>query len=194
MYSLPIPRCRGCGANVEPTTTTCEYCGGPVRIATLTTAAQLNTATLLRYKKSYEDAASTDTSERENALGNILLRLGQHALAAAQFELAIGQNPMCANAYLGRCLALMGGKRPFLLPRKSIDQVLCDIESAHQIEANPIYKFVAAYVRYDYFFLKGFRTSPTYQEELALAKGAARGDIDAILSTLRASPPEEFFF
>ena len=87
---------------------------------------------------------------------------------------------------------LLNGKKPFLTLRPEIDKIEEYLNAALMIEPRGIYYYFLAYIKYDYFNRKFFKTSPTYQEALQMAQQAGYSSYDAeqlfaILGTERPS-------
>lgn len=184
--------CRFCGAGVHTDLEQCDYCGNPVKVVTLKTAAELSRPILLKYVSNYESATGDDVAA-PLALGILSMQLGQFSAAKERFDASIDSDPTNSEAYLYRALARLAYKKPFMCPRPVIDDVLSDLETAWQIRSLPIFKYVSALVRYDYFFRKKFKVSPTHIDEFqeALGAGVGRGDIELVLSKINCQVPTE---
>ena len=63
--------------------------------------------------------------------------------------------------------------------RPEIDKIEEYINAALMIEPRGIYYYFLAYIKYDYFNRKFFKTSPTYQEALVMAEQAGYSPFDA---------------
>jgi hypothetical protein len=70
------------------------------------------------------------------------------------------------------------GKKAFLNQRPTIDKILEYINAAIMIEPKGIYYYYLAYIKYDYFERKHFRTSPNYLEAIRMATDAGLSDYD----------------
>lgn len=60
------------------------------------------------------------------------------------------------------------------------------------IEPKGIYYYFWAYIKYDHFFRKSYRTSPSYQEVLGMAQqaGLSNYDVDQLYAILAVERPE----
>jgi tetratricopeptide (TPR) repeat protein len=180
--------CRCCGAIVQATENQCSYCGNPIRITTLRSAAELSKPVLMKYLRNYE-AAGPESNSSHIALGLIYLQIGQFAHAKDRFNKVIELDPINAEAYFYRAIAVLQNKKPFLCPRSLIDEALCDLDAAYEIEQQAVYKYVSALIRYDYFYRKKFRIVPDFADEFEIAKstGIGSGDMDLLRSVINVN-------
>ena len=196
MYSVHDLKCPGCGAPQDPGNKTCVYCGRPIVITSFGDMDSLTLPMLNKYAGSYRKALEEDP---ENAavgmsLGMCYLKLRLYPKAAETFEKAMSVEFDNADLYFYAAIALLGGRKPFLAPRRDIDKIESYINAAISIEPKPIYYLLWSYVRYDYYFRKSFRVTPDYAELLATARGSGlgSGDTDALFSILGTPVPEVF--
>ena len=106
------------------------------------------------------------------------LKLKMYDKALAAFEKAIEDYFDDSETYFYAAVCLLNGKKAFLNQRPTIDKVLEYINAALMIEPKGIYYYYLAYIKYDYFERKHFRTSPNYQEALQMAVDAGLSDYD----------------
>lgn len=184
--------CRCCGATVQATESKCEYCGNPIRITTLRSASELSKPVLMKYLRNYEAAGSQDKSS-PIALGIIYLQIGQFAHAKDRFDEAIEADPIHAEAYFYRAIAVLQKRKPFVCPRPVIDDALRDLNAAYEIEQQAVYKYFSALIRYDYFHRKKFRIEPDFAGDFELAKsmGIGSGDMDLLRKVISVDVPAE---
>jgi hypothetical protein len=83
-----------------------------------------------------------------------------------------------SETYFYAAVCLLNGKKAFLNQRPTIDKVLEYINAALMIEPKGIYYYYLAYIKYDYFERKHFRTTPNYREALQMAVDAGLSDFD----------------
>ena len=185
--------CRNCGANVELSSRACEYCGNPVSITTLRSAALLSKPLLLKYAKSYETTAISG-EDKDCALGIIFLNLRQYQKARASFDISVSNTPDSSELYFYRAISTLAGRKPFLCVRSEINDIIQDLSSAIDIEDRPIYRYFLAIIKYDYFHRKSFRINPSFADELCYAKdlGLANGDVEILLKLLELELPDVF--
>jgi len=184
--------CRCCGATVPATASQCEYCGNPIRITTLRSASDLSKPVLMKYLRNYEADGPQENSS-SLARGIIYLRLGQFAHAKDRFDEAIEADPVQAEAYFNRAIAILQKKKPFLCPRPVIEEALRDLDTAYNIEQQAIYKYFSALIRYDYFYRKKFRINPEFSDEFEIVKkvGIGSGDMESLRSVIGVEIPPE---
>jgi tetratricopeptide (TPR) repeat protein len=112
------------------------------------------------------------------ALGICFLRLKLLDKALPFFEKAIEDNFSDPNPYFYAAVCLLKGKKAFLAMRPDIDAIEKYLDAAASLEERGIFHYFKAYVKYDYFSRKSFKTSPTWQEALEHAKKAGVSDGD----------------
>lgn len=115
------------------------------------------------------------------------LKLGMFDKALPYFEKAMEDDIDNAEAYFCTGICLLGGKRPFLLQKAVIRKIEEYVSAAVELEPKGIYYYFVAYIKYDFYERKCYRTSPTSKEALALAKEAGlskaeAANLDRILS------------
>ena len=106
------------------------------------------------------------------------LKLKLYDKALPAFELAMEDNFDNSETFFYAAVCLLKGKKPFLAMRPEIDKIVEYINAALMIEPRGIYYYFLAYIKYDYFNRKFFKTSPTYQEALAMAEQAGYSPFD----------------
>lgn len=76
--------------------------------------------------------------------------------------------------------------------RTDIDKIEEYVQAALTIEPKGIYYYFLAYIKYDHFYRKSYRTTPTYQEFLAMARqaGLSNHDIDQLYTILGVGRPD----
>lgn len=121
------------------------------------------------------------------------LKLGLYPQAVALCEKAILENPMDSDAYYYAAIALLGGKRPFLVDRATIKKIEEYLSVAVTVRDDAVYHYFLAYVKLDYYHRKMLRTVPGYADELrqALRLNISRNAIDDLFVLLRTSRPAE---
>lgn len=186
-------RCRNCGSTVSREVTECDYCFTPLRITTLKSISSMQTSIAQKLVRSY----SSDEGDKDTkiSLALLFLRLSQYEKACSFASEAIDDDASNDEAYFVSALAKLGGKKPFLCQRTTIDAALQNLEAAFELNESAIYKIFSAIIKYDYFFRKGFRISPDYAEELRAAHsiGVGSGDLQELLKLIRFDAPADFF-
>lgn len=187
-------KCPGCGAPVNTQLTNCPYCNREIIISSYgsvetLTPLELNKS-LSAYKQALQD--NKDNSNLNFSLAICFMKSGLYESAIPYLDKAIAVNPFCADYYFYRACATLKGKIPFLLSRKEIDEIERFIVSGIATEQKPIYYYLYAYVRYDYFYRKCFNVSPGYMELLQEAKnlGLSLKDVETFYTMLGHKRPE----
>ena len=173
--------CPGCGFQIEPGMKECPA-GHPVSISTFNSVYDMPMPLVNRYantyKKDLEDAP--DDQELNHSLGICYLKLKLYDKALPAFEKAMEDNFDNSEAFFYAAICLLQGKKAYLHQRPTIDKIIEYINAALMIEPKGIYYYFLAYIKYDYFARKFFKTSPTYQEALATATDAGLSEYDIV--------------
>ena len=121
------------------------------------------------------------------------LNLKLYPQALALCEKAMMENPMNADLYLYASAALLAGKRPFLADRATIQKVEKYLETAMLVCDRPIFHYLLAYIKLDYYSRKMLRTVPDYMTVLQEARNMeiTEEDITFLFGLLRVARPAE---
>ena len=187
--------CPGCGAPVSISATECEFCHGPVMITTFRRVTDMLPEDISKYASSYKKslANGAETPELSNSLAMCYLKLKLYTKALQCFEKAISENIENPESYFYAAVCLLNGKKAFLATREIIDKIEEYINAAIMLESRGIFYYFLAYIKYDYYFRKHFKTSPTYGEVLreASAAGYSREDVNQLFVILAVEKPAE---
>lgn len=187
-------KCPGCGARLQIDQKECEYCHAPVVISTMSDIFSMSAQNISKYSKSYESDLSEnpDNAELNNSLAFCYLKLGFYDKALVKFDKAIEQNLNNSETYIYAAVCVLAGRKPFLTPRSDIDRIEQYINAALMIEEKGLYRYFQAYIKYDYYKRKFFKTSPTWEECLAQAKseGFSSTDVNQLFSILKQEIPD----
>ncbi len=186
-------KCPGCGARVQINQKECEWCHAPVIISSMSDIFSMSVTNLTKYSKSYESdlLENTDNAELNNSLAFCYLKLGFYDKALEKFDKAIEQNFNNPETYIYAAVCVLAGRKPFLTPRPEIDKIEKYINTALIIEEKGLYRYFQAYIKYDYFKRKFYKTSPTWEECLEQAKfdGFSPADVNRLFSILKQEVP-----
>lgn len=187
-------KCPGCGARLQIDQKECEYCHAPVVISTMSDIFSMSAQNISKYSKSYESDLSEnpDNAELNNSLAFCYLKLGFYDKALVKFDKAIEQNLNNSETYIYAAACMLAGRKPFLTPRSDIDRIEQYINAALMIEEKGLYRYFQAYIKYDYYKRKFFKTSPTWEECLVQAKseGFSSTDVNQLFSILKQEIPD----
>jgi tetratricopeptide (TPR) repeat protein len=173
-------KCPNCGAAVDTGQKTCKYCKQPVIISTFNSVYEMPMPLINQYAGAYRQALaeSPDNQALNNSIAMCYLKLKLHDKALAAFEKAIEDNFDNSETFFYAAICLLGGKKAFLAQRPVIDKIEEYINAALLIEPRGVYYYLWAYIKYDYYSRKFFRTSPTWQETLQEAKNKGVSETD----------------
>ena len=186
--------CRSCGAAADIGQTKCRFCKQPIMISTFNSVYSMPMPMINQYAATYREALQIepDAKDLNIAIAMCYLKLKLYDKALAAFEKAMENNFDNSETFFYAAICLLGGKKAFLMQRPEIDKIEEYINAALAIEPRGIYHYFLAYIKYDYFSRKFFKTSPTYQEALGNANGAGVSplDIEQLFGILGVPRPE----
>ena len=192
-YKVERLVCPGCGFPIEPGMKECPA-GHPVSISTFNSVYDMPLPLVNKYANTYKKdlVDAPDNQELNHSLGICYLKLKIYDKALPAFEKAMEDNFDNSESFFYAAICLLQGKKAFLHQRPTIDKLIEYINAALMIEPKGIYYYFLAYIKYDYFARKFFKTSPTYQEVLAMATdaGLSELDIDQLYGILGVSRPD----
>jgi len=171
--------CPGCGRPVSISQKECS-CGRPIVISTFNSISDMTLPELGKYTRTYQNALkdSPDSVEINNSVAMCYLKLKMHDKAYSAFEKAIESNLDNPETYFYAAISLLSGQKAFLTPRPKIDKIEELINAATMIEPRGIFYLFWAYIKQDYYKRKFLKTSPDYQEVLAMANEYGYSELD----------------
>lgn len=194
-YTAINIKCPHCGAAVDTRMEICEFCDKPVIIKTINSVSTIPMAELNKYAMAYKRELSTNPNNPElnHSVAMCYMKLKQYKQAVHYFEMAMKDNFDDASNYFYAAICLLEGKKAFLAMRPVIEQIETYIQNAIEVEPQGIHYYLWAYIKYDYFKRKSFRTSPNYQECLAVANqlGISAYDKETMFELLGVQRPIE---
>lgn len=192
-YKSETLTCKCCGYPIQVGMKECPA-GHPVNITTFNSVYDMPMPMVNKYASAYskELADEPDDKELNNSIGICYLKLKIYDKALSAFEKAMEDNFDNSETFFYAAICLLEGKKAFLHQRPTIDKILEYINAALMIEPKGIYYYFLAYIKYDYFARKYFKTSPTYQEALSMATevGLSLSDIEQLYGILGVTRPE----
>ncbi len=187
-------QCPGCGGRIDLEMKCCPYCGGPVIITSINSVSSLSPLDLNKYASAYRQALEKNpaSSSLAASLAICYLQLRLYDKAAAAFERAVEDSFDNSETLFYAAISLFKGKKAFLATRAVIDKACEYLSAAIMIEPKGIYYYLLAYIKYDYFYRKGFKTEPDYRETLAVAvsQGLSKADVEQCYTLLSVQRPE----
>lgn len=174
-------KCPNCGASLDTGQKTCKFCKQPVVISTFSSVYDMPMPMLNKYAGAYRQALeeSPDNRELNNSIAMCYLKLRLYDQALASFAKATEDNFDNSETFFYAAVCLLKGKKAFVTPRAEIDRIDQYLDAALMIEPKSLYHYFRAYIKYDFFGRKFFKTSPTWEEALATAKSAGVSSFDA---------------
>jgi len=101
--------------------------------------------------------------------GMTFLAAGMYDRSLETLDRCISLDPFNNDALFLESIAALGGKRPFACDRRKVDKAIECINAAISLEDRGIYRFMSAFLRYDYYSRKFLRINPDYKSELETA-------------------------
>lgn len=143
--------------------------------------------------KPYEGGPVNAGPESDITDGLRKLTYGLYPQALASIEKAMQADQSNPELYYYAVIALLQGKRAFLADRSTIKKVEEYLNVAIAISNKPIYYYLLAYIKYDFYFNKKLRTSPSHQELLFMARdlGVTSEEIHELFKLLKLQRPAE---
>lgn len=185
--------CPGCGEPWTLDMKECPSCHRPVVVTTFNSVYSMPGPEANKYAKTYRKAIESDaeTPGLNTAIAMCYLKLGLYAKALEAFERATEEDFDNSETYFYAAVCLLGGKKAFLAPRNVIDRVEEYINAACMIEPRGIYRYLHAYIKYDFYERKYLNTFPNWQQCLqeALGVGVSSADITMLFDVLKVSNP-----
>lgn len=190
-------RCPGCGSPVFAVggVWECEYCHRKVFIERFDETKGASAGELNKLAAAYSELLTNDDENSliHTSLGMVYFRLGLFDKALKELERTLEKDIFNSEVYFLAACALLGGKKPFLQQRATIDKIEKYANAAIEIEPRAIYYYFSAYIRYDYFARKSFTVTPDYKNYLDTAKefGFKSGEADELFALMGLEIPEE---
>ena len=186
-------KCPNCGAAVDTSQKTCKWCKQPVVISTFNSVYEMPMPLINKYANAYRQALSEtpDNQDLNTSIAMCYLKLKLYDKALAAFEKAVEGTFDNSETFFYAAICLLKGQKAFLQQRPTSDRIEEHINAALMIEPRGVYYYFWAYIKYDYFSRKFYRTTPTYQDALAMANnaGVSPFDIEQLYGILGVARP-----
>jgi hypothetical protein len=187
--------CPSCGAPVSRSDKICEFCNREIIVTSFSTISSLLPAELQKYSTAYKALAEKEPLDAslKMSFGFCSLKLKVYDLAISSFETAIEQHVDNPEVYFYAAVAQLRGKKAFLASRQVIDKSESYINAAIELEERPIFYYFLAYIKYDYYERKSYRSSPSYDELLnkSLETGLNESEVSDLHELLCVQRPQQ---
>ena len=187
-------RCPGCGAPITTSDTMCSHCFRPLVISTFNSVYDMSLPEVNKYAKAVrkELELNPDDGGWNNSVAMCYLKLKLYDKAIDAFAKAIEDNFDNSETYFYAAISLLRGKKAFLAKRADIDKIEEYLEAANMIEPKGIYYYFLAYIKYDHFYRKSYKTTPNFREAMAMAlqAGLSAYDVEQFYSILGVERPD----
>jgi len=186
--------CRSCGAAADIGQTKCRYCKQPVLISTFNSVFSMPIPMINQYAATYREVLQNEPNAKDlnNSIAMCYLKLKLYDKSLIAFEKAMEDNLDNSDIYFYAAICVLGGKKAFLMQRPEIEKIEKYINAAILIKPRGIYHYFLAYIKYDYFSRKCFKTNPPWREALLKANtaGVSQYDVEQLFRVLEVEPPD----
>jgi tetratricopeptide (TPR) repeat protein len=175
-------KCPSCGASITTQTKQCDYCQSDILVKSFKNLAAMPLPQVNKYMAAYQSASAEhpDNNDVNASIGLCFLRLKKYDQALSYLEKAQADNFEDATPFFYAAVARLKGRKPFLLNRQEIDQIMTDIEAAMSIEPKAEQYYFMSYIKRDYFKRKFLNTTPSWEEYMqeAVDNGLSAADVE----------------
>ena len=175
-------KCPSCGASITTQTKQCDYCQSDILVKSFKNLAAMPLPQVNKYMAAYQAASAEhpDNNDINASVGLCFLRLKKYDQALNYLEKAQADNFEDATPFFYAAVARLKGRKPFLLNRQEIDQIMTDIEAAMSIEPKAEQYYFMSYIKRDYFKRKFLNTTPSWEEYMqeAVDNGLSAADVE----------------
>ena len=175
-------KCPSCGASITTQTKQCDYCQSDILVKSFKNLAAMPLPQVNKYMAAYQAASAEhpDNNDINASVGLCFLRLKKYDQALNYLEKAQADNFEDATPFFYAAVARLKGRKPFLLNRQEIDQIMTDIEAAMSIDPKAEQYYFMSYIKRDYFKRKFLNTTPSWEEYMqeAVDNGLSAADVE----------------
>lgn len=189
-------KCSNCGDSLTERQTICESCMQPVvikRMASLSGLSPLELNKRGRLLAQEAQKGGEHSSDANFTAGCCFLRLNLYDQALLRLEKAFNEDMENAEAYFYAAVALLKGKRPFLTPLVNLRKAQEYINAAIMIDDRPLFHYLLAYIKLDFYSKKFLRIEPNWEFELrtALSRGLQEEETHDLFELIGQHCPDE---
>lgn len=190
MVNIVNLTCPRCGAAVSTEQNNCDYCHSPIVIENLNSLDNLD---LKAYVKTYTDILRDNKADENitSSLAMCYLKMKLYDKAIKHFDTILDSEIDNADVYFYYAIALLKGKKPFLTPLADIKKIIELLNTGIMLNAKGIYYYFLAYIKYDFYYRKFLNISPSYTDEVEIAKSiVTKAEITDLFIELEQEIPE----
>lgn len=193
---LTALKCPQCGGNIIQSEMICESCGSSFIVQSVREIDDFPVPQISKMANIYSKtlAEQPDNPELLVSVAMCYLKLKLYDRAIPAFEKVMDTQPDNADVYFYAAVCLLKGRKPFLLTRPEINRIEEYLNAALMLDPQGIYYYYQAYIKFDYFHRKFFKTSPDYQEALntAIQFGLTLDETNRLFELLGTERPSGF--
>jgi len=182
-------KCPNCGASLGATSEVCDYCNSPVVIKSFKSVRTMPMPQVNKYVRSFTEQAN-EQNKLSFSLALCQLRLKLYDMALSNFEKAMEEDYTNAHAYYYAVVSMLKGEKAFLLSKQNADQCLEYLNAAIEIDPDPLFYYLSAYIRLDFYKRKFFNIKPSYEDMLEQAEDLSDDEIEEMFELLGVERPE----
>lgn len=167
--------CPGCGAPLSTDMKECPYCHGPVLITSFHHLYDVKREELKKYSEGYKKASrkEPDSTELKMSAALCFLRLKLYDIALEYFEQLMKEDYDNSENYFYAAICLLQGKRACVITQLPLIRKAQNyLSAAIDLDERGVYHLFLAYLKLDYYAKKHLKVSPSWDEELAMARAS----------------------
>ena len=168
-------KCPGCGNPSSTAQQRCDSCGRQLVITSFSTLHTITPGEVQEYLSAYSGALQGNEKDPaiNNAMGMCSLKLGLYDRARSHFEVAASGDINNSETYFYFAVALLEGKKPYLVPMDTVRKCSEYCTAAVRLEPRGVYYLMLAWLTADFYERKFLRPPVPSASLLEQARGAA---------------------
>ena len=198
---VKVLECPGCGAPVELSAQTCEYCEDPIFVTEFRELKQFDPEQLKERIEHYKMLIETNPYSPEVvlSLGLCYLEMRTYPLAQKSFEQVIETSPLDlgSSAYYFCALATIRERRLMTLSLREARQLEMHLSAAWQLDTEaPQYRLLLAMLKRDFYEKNGLKVTPPNAAELLsdlAGETIDEDEVDRLRRYVKVSEQEDYF-
>ena len=169
-YSYIICPC--CGEEIADDNKYCPFCFFPISTDCIDPLAEVSATDITKNMPSYRDVLATSSTNPTflNSVALCFLKCKLYDQALALFKKSAQLAPFNTDALFYQGVCLLKGKKAFLQPRPTIDNIVELLNNAINLTPKAIYYYFLAYIKCDFFERKCYTSKPTSKELMVMVR------------------------